>query len=281
MDFSIADGRAPVVTITTPTTQRHALRPQRRRWRLAERPATTSASCRSPGPTTAAAPDRPRAPSTWSVASVPLSQGANVITVTARDAENNISTDRLTVTRTDGQPPTIEITLPTTAASHRTTETTIAIGGTAADEFGVTEVRWSSSRGAVGRRQRHDQLGRAGGGAAGRVQRHHRHRARRGRQLGDGHDHHRRRGRRRSDRDDRWTDGGGHLLDDVGDRDAQRHGQRRIRRRRGDLGQQPWRHPGRPPAPPDGRSASIALQLGENVITVTARTRPGRRPPTR
>jgi hypothetical protein len=149
MDFSIADGRAPAVTITTPTSS-----------------ATHSVSGTSVAMGGTASDDvgvaqvtwsndrggagSATGTATWSVASVPLSQGANVITVTARDAENNISTDTLTVTRTDGQAPTVEITLPTAAVSHRTTDTTIALGGTAADEFGVSEVRWSSSRGASG-----------------------------------------------------------------------------------------------------------------------------------
>ena len=126
---------------------------------------------------------------------MPLSQGANVITVTARDAENNVSTDTLTVTRTDGQAPTVEITLPTTAVSHRTTDTTIAIGGTAGDEFGVTEVRWSSSRGASGVANGTTNWGVPAVALVRRIQRDHRDRARRGRQFGDRHDHHRRRRR--------------------------------------------------------------------------------------
>ena len=149
MDFSIADGRAPVVTITTPTTNAtHSTS------------ATTIAIGGTAGDDVGVVQvtwsnDRGGAgtatgTSTWSVASVPLVQGANVITVTARDAENNTSTDRLTVTRTDGQQPTVEITLPTTSPSHRTTQTTIALGGTASDAFGVAEVRWSSSRGPSG-----------------------------------------------------------------------------------------------------------------------------------
>jgi hypothetical protein len=148
-DFSIADGKAPTVTITTPTAG-----------------ATHSASSPSVAIGGTASDDvgvvqvtwsndrggagSATGTATWNVATVPLSQGVNVITVTARDAENNISTDKLTITRTDGQPPTIDITLPATAVSYSTTETAIAIGGTAADEFGVTEVRWSSSRGGSG-----------------------------------------------------------------------------------------------------------------------------------
>ena len=82
--------------------------------------------------------------------SIPLQAGANVITVTARDGQNNVSTDVLTVTKSDGQAPTVEISLPTSAAVHSTSNPTLALGGVARDEFGVTEVRWANSRGGAG-----------------------------------------------------------------------------------------------------------------------------------
>ena len=51
----------------------------------------------------------------WSVASIPLQAGANVLTVTARDAAGNLATDVLTVTYTpsDVTVPTVAITTPT------------------------------------------------------------------------------------------------------------------------------------------------------------------------
>jgi hypothetical protein len=45
----------------------------------------------------------------WSVASVALEMGVNVITVTAKDAAGHAATDVLTVTRTDGTAPTVSI----------------------------------------------------------------------------------------------------------------------------------------------------------------------------
>ena len=86
----------------------------------------------------------------WSVASVALQPGANVITVTAKDAAGNVGTDVLTVTLTDAVAPAIAIATPTAAEKHTTTTATMALAGTASDFFGVTEVRWINDRGGSG-----------------------------------------------------------------------------------------------------------------------------------
>jgi hypothetical protein len=58
----------------------------------------------------------------WSVASIALKEGANVITVTAFDAAGNEQTDKLTVTYEppDTIPPVLEIIAPTTADAFET-----------------------------------------------------------------------------------------------------------------------------------------------------------------
>ena len=88
----------------------------------------------------------------WSVSSVTLQSGDNLITVTARDAAVNTGTDTLTVTYTppDTQNPTITITSPTSSATYSTTNSTITLSGTASDSVGVTQVTWSNSRGGSG-----------------------------------------------------------------------------------------------------------------------------------
>ncbi len=88
----------------------------------------------------------------WSVPSVPLQGGTNVITVTAQDAAGNRGTDVLTVNYTvaDTSVPTIAITGPTSSASHTTTYSNFPISGTAADNVGVTQVAWSNDRGGSG-----------------------------------------------------------------------------------------------------------------------------------
>jgi hypothetical protein len=85
----------------------------------------------------------------WSVASVALQSGTNVITVTARDAVGNMGIDVLTVTR-DTTAPTITITAPTTKSQYMTRQTTVNIGGTASDALGVTQVTWVNDRGGSG-----------------------------------------------------------------------------------------------------------------------------------
>lgn len=81
--------------------------------------------------------------STWTVASIPLSSGANVVTYRSRDAAGNYST---AVTRTitltpagDTTPPTITVSVP--SGSVTVTSTPYAASGTATDNTAVTSVR--------------------------------------------------------------------------------------------------------------------------------------------
>ena len=86
----------------------------------------------------------------WTVAGVALKPGANVITVTAKDAAGNAATDVLTVTLTDGAAPEVSITTPTSGDTHTTAATSVTLGGTASDAFGIKEVRWTNDRGGSG-----------------------------------------------------------------------------------------------------------------------------------
>ena len=88
----------------------------------------------------------------WGITSITLQGGANVITVTARDAANNTSTDSLTVTYTaaDTTAPAVSITTPTSVATYTTSTTPVTVGGTASDAVGVTQVTWANSRGGSG-----------------------------------------------------------------------------------------------------------------------------------
>ena len=75
-----------------------------------------------------------------------------MLTVTARDAAGNTSTDTLTVTYTppDTTLPTVTITTPTSAATHTASATPLSLGGTASDNVAVTQVSWSNDRGGSG-----------------------------------------------------------------------------------------------------------------------------------
>ncbi|HET9360922.1 MAG TPA: Ig-like domain-containing protein [Vicinamibacterales bacterium] len=93
----------------------------------------------------------------WSIPSVPLQGGTNVITVTAQDAANNKGTDVLTVTYNaptvpapDTTPPSVSISMPTSQPSYATTESGMALGGTSSDNVGVTQVSWVNNRGGSG-----------------------------------------------------------------------------------------------------------------------------------
>ena len=86
----------------------------------------------------------------WSVSNVALQPGVNVLTVTARDATGNTSTDTLTVTYSDTTLPNVTITSPTSNATLTTAVPTINLGGTASDNVGVTQVSWTNSRGGSG-----------------------------------------------------------------------------------------------------------------------------------
>ena len=88
----------------------------------------------------------------WSVTGIALSSGANVLTVTVRDAAGNTSTDTLTVTYTppDTTPPGSTITGPTSAATFATAATPLTLSGTASDNVGVTQVSWVNDRGGSG-----------------------------------------------------------------------------------------------------------------------------------
>ncbi len=89
---------------------------------------------------------------TWSVTGIVLQPGDNVLTVTARDAANNVGTAILTVTYTapDTVSPTVSITAPTSAAAFATNTSALTLAGTGADNVGVTQVTWSNDRGGSG-----------------------------------------------------------------------------------------------------------------------------------
>src|SRR4029450_13728665 len=67
----------------------------------------------------------------WSVPSIGLQSGTNVITITARDAAGNAGTDILTATSTattsDTTAPTVTITAPTASGALATSSSTLSL----------------------------------------------------------------------------------------------------------------------------------------------------------
>jgi hypothetical protein len=150
-DVAPADTTAPVVTITSPTTETSY--------------GTESASLNIGGTAsdaigvTQVAWTNSRGGSgtatgttSWSAAGLTLAEGDNVITVTVRDEAGNTSTDVLTAVYTipDTTAPAVTITAPTINTSYATTSASLNIGGTASDAIGVTQVSWTNSRGGSG-----------------------------------------------------------------------------------------------------------------------------------
>jgi putative Ig domain-containing protein len=90
----------------------------------------------------------------WSIGSIPLKGGTNLITVTARDAAGNTASATRSVSYTapavDTTPPTISIATPTSASSYTSSTASISIGGTSSDNVGVTQVTWTNSLGGSG-----------------------------------------------------------------------------------------------------------------------------------
>ena len=86
----------------------------------------------------------------WSIAAIPLKAGANVIAVTAQDGAGNKTTKTFTANWNDSVAPVVAITSPSAADIYSTGNESVAIGGTASDAFGVTQVAWASDKGGSG-----------------------------------------------------------------------------------------------------------------------------------
>jgi hypothetical protein len=88
----------------------------------------------------------------WSVGSIGLQSGTNVITVTARDAAGNVASDMLSVaySSSDTTVPTVSITTPTTSSTLSTASNVMSLGGSSADNVGVTQVTWTKNTGGSG-----------------------------------------------------------------------------------------------------------------------------------
>jgi len=118
------------------------------------------------------------ASATWSIAAIPLNTGANIITVTARDSQQNQVTQTETVTRVqtasppaptppspappspqpspspspggpDTTPPALTILSPA-SNTVSTSASSIVVSGSASDNVGVAKVTWISSTGGSG-----------------------------------------------------------------------------------------------------------------------------------
>jgi fibronectin type 3 domain-containing protein len=88
----------------------------------------------------------------WSISNIQLSEGDNLLTVTAKDAAGNQSTDKLSVVYNplDTTAPIVTIKSPTTRSKYMTKNSSVTLSGSASDNIGVTLVTWINSRGGRG-----------------------------------------------------------------------------------------------------------------------------------
>jgi hypothetical protein len=86
----------------------------------------------------------------WTIPGIPLQVGANVITVTARDAAGNQGATSVTVTYVDSEAPVVSLTSPGPVSAVRTNDEAIVLAGTASDNVGVTRVSWTTDSGFSG-----------------------------------------------------------------------------------------------------------------------------------
>jgi hypothetical protein len=88
----------------------------------------------------------------WTVADLPLREGPNVITITAYDSAGNagVKSQIITFAPDDTTPPSIEIDFPTINPTWTSSDSTLNISGTAADDRAVASITWENDRGGSG-----------------------------------------------------------------------------------------------------------------------------------
>ena len=84
----------------------------------------------------------------WSVSNLPLMAGVNLIVITAHDVSGNQASVNLSVTYNvpDTEKPLVSLVSPTTGTIYTTTDASVSLTGSAADNVGVTQVTWANSK---------------------------------------------------------------------------------------------------------------------------------------
>ena len=90
--------------------------------------------------------------SPWSISNIQLTEGENVLTVTAEDTAGNQSTDTLTVLYTplDTVNPAVTITSPSSGSIYETSSSSLNLSGSSSDNVGISQVSWVNSKGGSG-----------------------------------------------------------------------------------------------------------------------------------
>lgn len=89
--------------------------------------------------------------STGFISGTPTTVGTYQVTVTVSDGVlSSSSAFTWSIVAPDGTAPSVTITSPTSASSYSTTSGTVALGGSASDNVGVSQVTWVNNRGGSG-----------------------------------------------------------------------------------------------------------------------------------
>ncbi len=136
------DPAAPLVTITTPTTDLSyttGSTPVVLAGTASDDVGVVSVSWSTTGAVVPAS-GATTGTTAWN-ASIPLAAGSNLITITATDGVGRAGTSRITIIY-DPTPPSIAITTPTADAVFITTISTVTIGGAATDNIDIQNISW-------------------------------------------------------------------------------------------------------------------------------------------
>jgi fibronectin type 3 domain-containing protein len=88
---------------------------------------------------------------TWSIPSITLATGPNIVSITASDPSGLTASTKITIIYAPAAtPPSITIAAPSASGAYASTTSTVAISGTASDPAGVTSVTWTNKQGGSG-----------------------------------------------------------------------------------------------------------------------------------
>ena len=151
VEYTVPDTTAPMVSITSPTTS-DTYTSGSTAMNLAGTASDNKGLSRIVWESATGQSGTASGTESWTISGIQLTEGQNLITVTATDIAGNTATDTITVTYTapDTQAPTIAITSPTESSTFTSENDTVDIAGTAGDDRELDRVSWTASNGLSG-----------------------------------------------------------------------------------------------------------------------------------
>jgi len=145
--YTIPDTTAPVVTITAPTSA-DTFATENNRITLSGNASDDRGLDKISWTSSSDSSGTAKGTDNWVVDAIHLTEGSNVITITAIDTSGNQATDSITVTYTapDTQAPIITISTPSvpSGGTLQTTQGSLQIAGSAQDDRSISQITWST-----------------------------------------------------------------------------------------------------------------------------------------